>query len=267
MSRREHREVPWSLALSELVGTALLLLAGLSIVTLMFGTGSPVPGVVSSETVRRAITGFLFGSIGALIALSPVGRVSGAHINPVVTLGFWLMGKLDSVAAISYVAAQMAGAVLGSLPLLAWGAMGRSVSFGATTPGQGYATRTVVLGEVVTTFTMVMLLAVFLSFRRTRRFTPAIFPVLYAVMVPLEAAISGTSTNPARSFGPAVVSGVWQGWWIYWVGPIAGALAATLACSGLARRIELAKLYHFESNRDRLLRRTGWAGSHPGRNE
>jgi aquaporin Z len=69
-----------------------------------------------------------------------------------------------------------------------------------------------------------------------------------------EAPISGTSTNPARSFGPAIISGVWQGWWIYWVGPLLGTLAAILACSFLAQRIEVAKLYHFESDRRRLFR-------------
>ena len=78
------------------------------------------------------------------------------------------------------------------------------------------------------------------------------FPFLYAVMVYAEAAISGTSTNPARSLGPAIISGAWQGWWIYWVGPVIGTLAAILACSFLAKRIEVAKLYHFESDRRRL---------------
>ena len=66
----------------------------------MFGAGSPIARVVPDEGTRRLITGFLFGTTGALIALSPVGRESGAHINPVVTLGFWLMGKLDSRIAV-----------------------------------------------------------------------------------------------------------------------------------------------------------------------
>jgi len=248
---------PWQLFFSELVGTALLVLVGLSLVTVMFGTGSPIADVIPNEGLRRLITGFLFGTTGALIALSPVGKVSGAHINPVVTVGFWLMRKLDSQIAIGYVLAQLAGAVIGALPLLAWGSMGRSVAFGATLPGQGYTIQTVLLGEVITTFTMVSLLAVFLGFRRIRPFTPAIFPFLYAIMVYAEAPISGTSTNPARSLGPAIVSGQWQGWWIYWVGPLIGAFAATLACSFLAKRIEVAKLYYFDSNRDWLLRRTG----------
>lgn len=66
---------------------------------------------------------------------------------------------------------------------------------------------------------------------------------------------SGTSTNPARSLGPAVVSGAWQGWWVYWLGPLAGMLLAITACSFLANRIEVAKLYYFDSDRGGLLRR------------
>jgi aquaporin Z len=102
---------------------------------------------------------------------------------------------------------------------------------------------------------MISLLAVFLGFRTIRPFTTAIFPPLYGIMVWAEAPISGTSTNPARSLGPAVISGQWQVWWIYWIGPMAGMLLAVLACSFLAKRIEVAKLYYFESAHDRLFRR------------
>jgi aquaporin Z len=211
--------------------------------------------IIPSLTLRRVITGFFFGGTGALIALSNLGRKSGAHINPVVTMAFRLYGKIDARTASVYILGQLSGAVVGCVPLLLWGSIGRSVSFGATQPGQGYTVPIALLGEVVTTFTMVSLLIIFLGFRRIRRFTPAMFPVLYAIMVPLEAAISGISTNPARSFGPAVVSGQWQAWWIYWVGPIVGALLASLACSFLAKRITVAKLYHFDSEGDRLLRR------------
>jgi len=246
---------PWRLFASELVGTALLVLVGLSLVVLMFGAGSPILLVLPDEGLRRLITGFLFGTTGALIALSPVGKESGAHINPAVTLGFRLMGKLDLRTTLGYIVAQLIGAVVGSLPLLLWGTMGKSVAFGATLPGSGTTLSTALLGEVITTFTMVALLSVFLGFRTIRPFTPAIFPPLYAIMVWAEAPISGTSTNPARSLGPSIISGQWQGWWIYWIGPIAGMLLAVIACSFLAKRIEVAKLYHFESDRDRLFRR------------
>jgi aquaporin Z len=243
------------LFLSELAGTALLLLVGLSAVILMFGTGSPLLRLAPDEGLRRAITGFLFGSTGAAIAVSPLGKASGAHINPAVTIGFWLMGKLETGTAAVYVVAQLAGAVLGSLPLLAWGSLGRSVDFGATVPGAGFGTAAALLGEAVTTFAMVTGLCIFLGFRHLRPFTPAIFPPLYSFMVFAEAPVSGTSTNPARSLGPAIVSGRWDAFWIYGAGPLLGTLAATLACSYLAKRIEVAKLYHFDSDRDRLMRR------------
>lgn len=100
----------------------------------------------------------------------------------------------------------------------------------------------------ITTFALIAGLCVFLAFRGLRRFTPAIFPLLYAVMVPLEASISGTSTNPARSLGPAIISGEWQGWWIYWIGPVIGTVAALFVCSSLAKRIEVAKLYYFDTD-------------------
>jgi len=249
------RHFPWRVFASELVGTALLVLVGLSLVILIFGAGSPILLAFPDEGLRRLITGFLFGTTGALIALSPVGKESGAHINPAVTLAFRLMGKLDLRTTLGYIVAQLIGAVVGSLPLLLWGTMGKSVDFGATFPGSGTTLTTAFLGELITTFTMVALLAVFLGFRAIRPFTPAIFPPLYAIMVWAEAPISGTSTNPARSLGPSVISGQWQGWWIYWAGPIAGMLLAVLACSFLAKRIQVAKLYHFDSDRDRLFRR------------
>ena len=148
---------------------------------------------------RRFVTGLLFGTTGALIALSPLGKESGAHINPAVTLGFWLEGRLKTRHAVGYVISQLAGAIIGALPLLAWGAIGRSVAYGATVPGHTYGAWWALAGETATTFALVFGLFLFLRHRSLRAFTPALFPPLYAVMVWLEAPVSGTSTNPARS--------------------------------------------------------------------
>jgi aquaporin Z len=244
----ETMKAPWVLFFSELVGTALLVVVGLSLVIVDFGAGSPLANLLPNPGVRRLITGFLFGTTGGLIALSPVGKVSGAHINPVVTLAFWLQGKMRTGHAVGYVMAQLGGAILGALPLLAWGRMGRSVQFGATLPGPGYGAGVAMLGEVLTTFALIVGLFFFLSHRRIRSFTPLLFPFLYAVMVYLEAPISGTSTNPARSLGPALVSGDWRDWWVYWVGPALGTFLG-LAAHRLTWRgleAEVAKIYHFE---------------------
>jgi aquaporin Z len=245
----------WRLFFAEMTGTALLMLLGLSSVILMFGDGSPVEKIVPSLTVRCVLSGFLFGSIGSSIALSPLGKISGAHVNPIVTMGFWLTGKMRSRAAVGYVLAQFCGAVLGSLPLLLWGPLGRSINFGVTVPRNGYSHLTAVIGEVSATFCLVSSLCIFLGFRRLRMYTPAMIPILFAIMVPLEASISGISVNPARSFGPSLISGVWDGWWIYWIGPLLGGLLALLACNSFAKKIETAKLYYFDSDPSGLLTR------------
>jgi aquaporin Z len=208
---KEIAQIPWSVLISEMAGTAMLLAVGLSIVILDFGTGSPVVRWLPEPAIRRVITGFLFGLTGAAIALSPVGKHSGAHINPAVTFAFWLVGKFRTRLAVGYVLAQLTGAVLGSLPLLPWGAMGRSVAFGATEPGPGVGVLAALIGEVATTFALIIGLFVFVGHRRLRKFTPLLFPFLYAVLVCLEGPISGTSTNPARSLGPAVIAGAWRG--------------------------------------------------------
>jgi len=241
----------------EMIGTGLLLVGGLSLVIFMFGAGSPMEQWIPSVVLRRIITSFLFGCVGATIALSVVGKVSGAHINPAVTFGFWMMKKMDGKTAASYVLAQLAGAFLGCLPLLLWGAMGRSIDFGATVPGASYSLEAAMMGEAATTFGLVAALFVFIAFRRLRPFTPFMVPFLYAVMVPLEADISGTSTNPARTFGPSIISGRWDGWWVYWLGPLIGAVIAIVVCSRFTRRIEVAKLYHFgyEPYRRRIFHR------------
>jgi aquaporin Z len=239
---------PTQAFLAEFIGTGALIGVGLSCVILMFAKSSPVVSIIPDFGLRRLITGFLFGSTGGLIAVSRVGRLSGAHINPAVTLGFWILNKLDSRHALGYIVAQCAGGVVGAVPLLLWGAMGVSVDYGATAPGPGYGVVLAMVGEIVTTFALVIGLLVFIGHKRLKAFTPLLFPFLYAIMVYLEAPVSGTSTNPARSLGPAVISGVWHGWWIYFAGPAIGAwIAVMIHKHSFLKRLEVdvAKVYHY----------------------
>ena len=126
----------WRLYLSEFIGTALLISVGVSFVILDFAKGSPVSAMIPSAGFRRIITGFLFGSTGMLITFSPVGKWSGAHINPAVTLSFWLKGKIKTYVALGYVISQLLGGIAGAAALLVWGKLGKGIFYGATFPGK-----------------------------------------------------------------------------------------------------------------------------------
>jgi aquaporin Z len=249
---KDKNKIPWTLFAAEFLGTAILVGVGLSFVILNFGKGSPVITLIPDAGLRRAITGFLFGSTGALIAVSWIGKESGAHINPVVTLAFRVKGKIGWVHAAGYIFFQLIGGIAGALPLLFWGNMGTSVNFGGTFPGSNYSDWSALAGETVTTLLLVFFLFIFIGHKKLKSYTPLLFPILYAIMVFAEAPVSGTSTNPARSVAPSVISGNWTAWWVYWIGPIAGALmGAAIHRLKFFKRFEVkvAKLYHFEHDR------------------
>ncbi|HEV2352615.1 MAG TPA: MIP/aquaporin family protein [Puia sp.] len=211
--------------LSEAIGTAILVAVGVSIVILNNGDGSPVLLVLPGAGARRAVTGLLFGATGCCIALSRVGRISGAQINPIVSIAFRLRKRMFTVHTVGYVLAQLAGSIVGALPLLFWGHQGSSIGYGNTVPLRG-RTAAAFAGETITSFLLVAGIFFFSGHRKLRRFTPYLMPPLYCLMVWVEGPLSGTSTNPARTLGPAVVSGVWTDWWLYWIAPLCGAALA-----------------------------------------
>ena len=244
-----HDQLHPAMYATELVGTALLVLVGLSIVIALNGEGSPFLSLVPWPGLRRAITGFLFGSTAALIALSPLGRISGAHINPAVTFAFWLENKIKWRDAVGYVLAQCLGGALGALPLpLLWGPAGQSLHEGVTLPDRTVPIVWPVMGEGLCAGLLVALIFITAAHKATQAFTPLVSAPLFAVLVWLEAPLSGASANPARSFGPAMVTGMWQDQWVYWVGPALGAgLAAVLMRLEIFRphRPKEARLFHF----------------------
>jgi aquaporin Z len=232
--------------LSECIGTALLVGVGLSIVIFNNGAGSPVRGWMPSDGGRRALTGFLFGTTGCLITLSPVGRISGAHINPIVSIAFFLKGKMSPIHTLGFIVSQMAGAAVGAIPLLLWGKQGASVGYGNTIPPEGGLVAAFV-GETVTSFLLIAGIFFFVGHRMLRHYTPYLMPVLFCLMVYAEGMLSGTSTNPARSFGPALVSRNFSNYWLYWAAPVTGTLLAVLLFKMPALwrwKIETPKLYH-----------------------
>lgn len=234
--------------LYELAGTALLIFIGLSVVIFINGDGSAVKLWIPSENIRRYITGFLFGATGCAITLSPVGKISGAHINPTVSFAFFLKGKMFGRHMFLYMLSQCSGAIIGALPLLLWKEQGASLYYGATAPGsEGIAIA--FIGELGTSFLLVVCIFFFTGHRQLRKFTPYMIPFLFCIMVGVEGEISGTSTNAARSLGPAIISFLWKDHWLYWVAPLCGAaLAVALFNTSWAKKhfhIVEARLAYF----------------------
>jgi aquaporin Z len=228
---------------AEAVGTALLVLGALSAVAFVLGEGSPLAGLPMS--LRLAVTGLLVGVCVALIAVSPLGRLSGAHINPAVTLGFWIVRMVPLRDLVGYVSAQLGGAVVGAyLFRWSWGHVALSVAGGVTHPSVSLATA-LALEAAMTALLMGMIL-LFVSRARLTRWTPLMLVPLLAVLVWQGSSYTGTSLNPARSEGPAIAFGDLADLWLYFVGPLLGAAAAATAWRYLspARRPMTAKLFH-----------------------
>jgi len=233
---------------AEFVGTACLVFFGLSAVVFNFYAGSPMAHLIPNPTWRLLINGLCFAGSGSLVALSPLGRLSGGHINPSVSLAFWLGGKLRGRDLIGYVIAQMLGGMAGAwLLVLAWRNHAASVNNGMTLPGNGWALWFVFDCEVALTGLLVFLIFFFVSNQKLIRWTPLMNWLVVATMVWVEAPISGTSLNPARSFGPALLSGLWTAQWLYFIAPLLGGMLGLAAFRILTKRtrcLETGKLVH-----------------------
>lgn len=162
-----------------------------------------------------------------------MGAVSGAHLNPVVSLAFALRGDFPWKRVPGYVIVQLAGATLACLFLYA--VFGNIQHLGATLPGPGYADWQALLMEIVLTATLVSVILGTASAAQNVGAIAALGVGGYIALAGLwSAPVSGTSMNPARSFGPSLVSGDFTSYWVYVVGPLAGALIA-VGCAFVLR--------------------------------
>ncbi|HTU78033.1 MAG TPA: aquaporin [Solirubrobacteraceae bacterium] len=211
----------WRRLFSELLGTFMLVLvaAGGGILHAK-GQISLAAAVVAPGLMVMAIILFM-------------GAVSGAHLNPVVSLAFALRRDFRWKRVPGYIVIQLLGATLACLFLEA--VFGDVQHLGATLPGRGYADWQALLMEVALTATLVSVILGTASSAQNVGRVAALGVGGYIALAGLWAApVSGTSMNPARSFGPALVSGDFNGYWVYVLGPLAGALIA-VGCAYVLR--------------------------------
>jgi MIP family channel proteins len=202
---------------AELLGTFALVFAG---------TGAIVINDTSGGAVSHVGIGLTFGLI-VLAMIYAVGDVSGAHLNPAVTLGFFLARRFEGRLVAPYLASQCLGAILASLVLRLM--FPTNATLGATLPA-GLAVQSFVL-EFILTF---LLMFVILSVSTGSKEKGVLAGVAVGSVIALEALfagpISGASMNPARSLAPALVSLRFDSLWLYLTAPVLGSLFGVLAC-------------------------------------
>jgi aquaporin Z len=206
----------WRRLFSEVLGTFFLVLvaAGGAMVNAKFG-GHAIPApaqVVAPGLMVMAIILFM-------------GTVSGAHLNPAVSIAFALRGNFPWKRVPAYIVAQLAGAVLATL--LLWALIGKHGSAGLTLPGHGISAPVAMVWELVLTTGLVSVILGTASGAQQIGSLAAIGVGGYIALAGLWGApVSGASMNPARSLGPALVLGNWTAWWAYLAGPLAGGVIA-----------------------------------------
>jgi len=230
--------------LAEFAGTACIMLVALSALTFDLSTHSPMHHWIPSVDVRRLITGLIIGGTAATVIYSAVGRRSGGHFNPALTFAFHRLHKIGRPGALGYVGAQLSGAAVGAIVVrLAWGSWATSVHVGVTMPGRPGTVVTLAV-EATLTFLLVTLILHCIDRPRWMPYTAALAGAFVAFVVLVEAPISGTSLNPARSFGPALAADRWSHFWIYAVAPLLGAVLAAELFARVRHRVRCAKLFH-----------------------
>jgi aquaporin NIP len=180
-------------------------------------------GAIMVNTLTGALThvgvAVTFGLV-ILVMIAATGHLSGAHFNPAVTLAFALIRHFPWREVPLYVGAQLLGATSGALTLLFL--FGPVANLGATLPS-GSVLQSLGLEILLTAVLMFVITSVATDTRAVGQLAALAIGATVTLDALWGGPISGASMNPARSFGPALVSGQWQAHWIYWVGPIVGA--------------------------------------------
>jgi len=211
----------WRSSFIELLAAALFVFLGAGSVIV---TGSLTDGEL---TVSRLLTIAMAHGLAIAFLAYATANVSGGHMNPAVTFAAVMTKKISGARGIMFVAAQLTGATIGALLLLATIPDAADTSLGAHALGPDVTITMGLIMEIVVTFVLVFVI-----------FATAVDPGGIAPLAPLAIGfavlvdhlvaipITGASMNPARSFGPALVSGEWANHWIYWLGPMVGGVIA-----------------------------------------
>ena len=190
------------------------------------GTTAIVVDSLTGGVVTHVGVALTFGLV-VMTMIYAVGDVSGAHINPAVTLGFWAAGRLRAAELPPYVVSQCAGAVAASLTVRTLFPVSNSV--GATVPAGGVV-QSFVLEVLLTALLMFVILGVSTGAKEKGITAGIAVGGTVALAALFGGPVSGASMNPARSLGPALATGAMEHTWLYLTAPVVGALLAVALC-------------------------------------
>jgi aquaporin Z len=253
LSAADSLRLHWPEYLMEGGEAGLYLFSACAVATLLWHPSSPVQRYLPNDAARRMWMGLAMGVSIIAIVLSPWGKQSGAHFNPAVTLTFHRLRKVALWDTVFYCAAQLLGAVAGvalaSLALQGAPAH-RTVHYAATIPGS-YGDTVAFVAELAISFILMSAILFASNHGVLAPFTHYFAAILAAAYIAFESPLSGMSTNPARTFGPALYGRYWHALWIYFTAPPLGMLAAAEFFL-LARHGKVpycAKLHHHNDKR------------------
>jgi aquaporin Z len=237
----------WPLYTYEAIELALFMISACAFTIFLFDPSSPAFRVLPNAIVRRALMAVAMGITGLLIIHSPMGKRSGAHFNPVITLTYLRLGKIGLCDALFYIGFQFAGGILGvgAAATIFGNSLSRpAVNYAVTVPGH-YGTLGAFLAE---SFMAIVLMAVVLLLSNSARLAMYVsysVGLLIALYTFVFAPISGFSINPARTTGSAIFAGVWTGGWLYFVAPVLGMFCAAEIYTRLSGKasVRCAKLH------------------------
>jgi aquaporin Z len=221
----------WALYVCEAIELALFMLSACACAVVLFDPSWPASYLFPDVIVRRVLMGIAMGITAVLIIHSPLGKRSGAHFNPAITLTYFRLGKIELWDTVFYIFFQFIGGILGvAVAAAVFGASlsKPAVEYVITVPG-AYGIWAAFLAEF---FMAAVLMAVVLLLSNRTEFAAYVsYSVggLIAIYVVLFSPVSGVSVNPARTAGSAVFAGVWTAGWLYFVAPLLGMFSAAEA--------------------------------------